>query len=114
MLERRKKGIIPPPDDQNQSGVPIRGKASTKKPSSILTLFAKQANKNDEKQQAELEKEERLERKRRQEIRWIEKRDHHARLRWAKEWLLEKVVIQAEQEGHQQVVQRDGELAREL
>ena len=86
----------------------------TKKPSSILTLFAKQAKKNDDKQEAELEKEERLDRKRRQEIRWTEKRDHHARLRWAKGWLLEKVVLQAEQEGHQQVLERAGELAREL
>ena len=112
--EGRKQMITQPPDDQNQSGVPIGGKTSTKKPSSILTLFAKQAKKNDDKQEAELEKEERLDRKRRQEIRWTEKRDHHARLRWAKGWLLEKVVLQAEQEGHQQVLERAGELAREL
>ena len=72
---------------------------SGRKDKSIMEMFRSQEKKKMEGRIATLETEERMERKRRMETSWREKRNHYELLRWAKEWLtglvLEQVTLAA-------------------
>ena len=66
-----------------------------------------------DKNDAAIEKEFRLERQRRQESSWMEKREHWKRVRWAKEWL-EEVVDKAQEEVNKIVATRVTSLLDEI
>jgi hypothetical protein len=65
---------------------------SGRKDKSITEMFISQEKKKMEGRIATLETEERMERKRRMETSWREKRNHFDLLRWAKEWLTGPVL----------------------
>ena len=68
-------------EDENTAG---KRKVKEK---TVKEMFHTQKQKADIANTERLEKESRLDRQRRQEIRWKGKRDHHCRLRWTREWL---------------------------
>ena len=65
----------------------------------VKELFARQALKIIDEEINTLGKEERLERKRRLEIKWLCIKEHHAKIRWAKEWLENEVLPTVEEYG---------------
>ena len=56
-----------------------------------------------EKEEERVQKEMRLQNKRRLERVWQEKRLHHQRIRWSREWILERAVCPAIREGNEKV-----------
>ena len=59
----------------------------------IKSMFANQNLKKMKRMEEDLLKEERLESKRRLEIRWKKMRTHAANLRWVREWVESKIII---------------------
>ena len=71
----------------------------------IKSLFAKQNLSKVMMLEKTLLKEERLENKRRLEIRWKNMKIHTARLRWAREWLEEEVILPVIEAGNRKKVE---------
>ena len=69
----------------------------------IRKMFRAKAWKNDISEIKALEMEERFVRKKRQELSWKAKKDHHSYLRWAKEWLMDGAVPSAVHLGSQYI-----------
>ena len=59
----------------------------------IKSMFAKQNLKKIKRMEEGLLKEERLENKRRLEVRWKKMRTHAANLRWVREWLEDEIIL---------------------
>ena len=70
-------------EDENTAG---KRKVKLKE-KTVKEMFDTQNKKADIENTERLEKESRLDKQRRQELRWKGKRDHHCRLRWTREWL---------------------------
>jgi surfactin synthase thioesterase subunit len=71
-------------EDDLASQVVKESLPSGRKDKSIMEMFRSQEKKNMEERITTLETEERMERKRRMETSWREKRNHYDLLRWAK------------------------------
>jgi hypothetical protein len=69
----------------------------------IRKMFRDKERKNDITEMKALETEDRLVRKKRQELSWKAKKDHYNYLRWAKEWLMDTAVPEALQIGSQSI-----------
>ena len=78
-------------DDKKQLGC---------KQNTIISMFAKQNLSKDMKLEKTLLKEERLENKRRLELRWKSMKIHAARMRWAREWLEEEIILPVMEAGN--------------
>ena len=87
--------------------VPEGRKHQGRRQETIKKMFAKKEHENVRRIENEILKEERLENKRRLEIKWKGMKIHAARLRWAKEWLVEKVVQPVIEAGYRKKLEKD-------
>ena len=69
----------------------------------IVSMFRAKMEKDEKTEIDRLEKERRLEKQKQLLRGWKEKRDHHERLRWAKEWLVDTAISSAAVLGHDNV-----------
>ena len=72
-----------------------------KKNQDIRMMFRAKEWKNDITERKALETAARFARKKRQELSWKAKKDHHSYLRWAKKWLRNTAVPEVVQVGSQ-------------
>ena len=73
----------------------------------VKSLFAKQEHEKIKKLEIGLLKEERLENKRRLELKWKGMKSHAARLRWAREWLEEEILFPVIEAGNRKQLEAD-------
>ena len=80
----------------------------------IVSMFRAKMEKDEKTEIDRLEKERRLEKQKQLLRGWKEKRDHHERLRWAKEWLVDTAIMSAAELGHDNVGLRVTSVLEEL
>ena len=97
-------------DDKVQEGRKHQGGRQE----TIKSMFAKKEHENVMKVEKEILKEERLENKRRLEIKWKGMKIHAARLRWAKEWLEEEIIHPVIEAGYRKKLEAERLEAREV
>ena len=98
---------INPEGRKVEDEVPEGRKHQGRRQETIKKMFAKKEHENVSRIENEILKEERLENKRRLEIKWKGMKIHAARLRWAKEWLEEKVVQPVIEAGYMKKIEEE-------
>jgi hypothetical protein len=97
----------PPSGPEGRKNIP-------EKMNTINSMFAKQNLVADNQHQANLLREERLESKRRMELKWKDKKRHNQLRTWARDWLVEMIVEPAEDLGRVIVTNRMDEILEDL